>query len=80
MVGFPVVCPVCGTREELDARTADEVSVLMTCAIPSCPNCGWAREEDHDSPVWERFEPVYEARLEGEEVRQGLVDELSRGL
>ncbi len=80
MVGFPVVCPVCGAREVLDARTASEVCALMTCALPACPTCGWAREEDHDSPVWERFDPVYEARFEGEEVRQGLVDEISRGL
>jgi hypothetical protein len=80
MVGFPVVCPVCGAREVLDARTAEEVSALMTCAIPACPRCGWAREEDRDSPVWQRFSPVYEARLQGDEVKQGLVEELSRGL
>ena len=72
MVGFPVVCPVCGAREELDATTVSDVCTLM--------NCGWAREEDHESPVWEHFEPVFEARLEGEEVKQGLVDELFRGL
>ena len=80
MVGFPVVCPVCGAREELKARTVGEVSELMSCALPACPVCGWAREEDHDSPVWDRFQPVYMERVDGGEVKQGLVDELSRGL
>ena len=80
MVGFPVKYPVCGAREELKARTVEEVSALMTCALPACPVCGWAREEDHASPVWDHFQAVYTARLEGCEIKQGLVDEISRGL
>jgi hypothetical protein len=71
---------VCGAREELKARTVEEVSALMTCALPACPVCGWAREEDHDSPVWDHFQAVYMERLDGGEVRQGLVDELSRSV
>jgi len=54
--------------------------MLMTCALPACPVCGWAREEDHKSPVWDHFQAVYTARFDGGEVKQGLVDELSRGL
>jgi hypothetical protein len=80
MVDFPVVCPVCGAREELRARTVGEVSMLMACALPACPVCGWAREEDHKNPVWDHFQAVYTARLDGGEIKQGLVDELSRGL
>jgi hypothetical protein len=80
MVGFPVVCPVCGAREELEARTPQEVCSMMTCAIPACPNCGWAREEDRASPVWDRFEPVYGLAVDGREVKQSMVEDLAKGI
>jgi hypothetical protein len=80
LVRFPVVCPVCGGREELEARTPDEVLALLSCAIPECPRCGWAREEDGTSPVWGVYGEVYHAHLEGREVRQSLLDELGMGL
>lgn len=79
MTNIPVVCPVCGAREELTARTPDEVKALLTCALPSCPQCGWAREEDRTSPVWERLDRVYLDHLEGREVSQAIVDRLGRG-
>jgi hypothetical protein len=80
MVRFPVVCRVCGGHEELEARTPDEVLALMSCAIPPCPHCGWAREEDGTSPVWERYGEVYHAHMEGHEVKQSFLDELDRGI
>jgi hypothetical protein len=70
---------VCGAREELNARTVEEVTSLLTCAIPDCPECGWAREEDKADPGWERLAPVYDACVDGYEVKQGWVDELARG-
>lgn len=78
MASFPVVCPVCGAREELAARTPEEVKALVTCALPACPHCGWAREEDRSSPLWERLDSVYLAHLEGQEVSQALLDQLER--
>ena len=54
MVGLSVVCPVCGTHEELEVRTTKEVKALLTCALPPCPVCGWGREEDRSDPSWER--------------------------
>ena len=80
MVNFPVVCPVCGRRDELEASTPDEVLGLLECALPCCPECGWQREEDHRSPVWYRFDQVYKEHTNGHEISQAMVDELSRGL
>lgn len=79
MVGLSVVCPVCGTHEELEVRTAKEVKALLTCAIPPCPVCGWWREEDRSDPSWERLAPVYAAAVDGRDIKQGWLDELVRG-
>jgi len=79
LVSLSVMCPVCGAREELEACTAEEITSLLTCAIPTCPACGWAREEDRSDPAWERLSPVYSAAVDGREVKQGWVDELARG-
>ncbi len=79
MVGLSVVCPVCGMREELEACSVKEVTSLLTCAIPPCPTCGWAREEDKGDPAWERLSPVFSAALDGREVEQVWVDQLARG-
>ena len=79
MTKVPVVCPVCGAREELTARTPEEVKALVTCALPSCPHCGWAREEDRSSPVWERLDRVYLAHLDGQDFNQSMLDRLERG-
>ena len=80
MVYFPVVCPVCGRRDDLEASTLEEVLGLLECALPHCPDCGWQREEDHRSPVWDRFGEVYKEHMNGHLVSQALVDQLSRGL
>jgi hypothetical protein len=80
MVNFPVVCPVCGRREELEASTPDEVLGLLEHELPRCPDCGWQREEDHRSPVWDRFGEVYKEHMNGHSVSQAHVDHLSRGL
>lgn len=79
MVGLTVVCPVCGMREELRADCVDDVRSLLTCAIPPCPACGWAREEDRRDPHWDQLAPVYKAAVDGYEIKQGWVDELTRG-
>ncbi|UCC93006.1 MAG: hypothetical protein JSW25_10175 [Thermoplasmata archaeon] len=79
MVGLNVVCPVCGAEEEIEACTVEEVTSLLTCAIPACPACGWAREEDKGDPCWERLSPVFSAAIDGRHVEQGWIDELARG-
>jgi hypothetical protein len=79
LVGLTVVCPVCGAREELEACSVEEVTSLMTCAIPPCPACGWAREEDGSDPTWERLSPLYTAAMEGRHIEQVWVDQLARG-
>jgi hypothetical protein len=78
MARFPVVCPVCGNREEIAASTVNEVVSLLCCALPSCPTCGWAREEDAESPLWGSFAKVYNAHIQGEDIKQAWLDELSR--
>jgi hypothetical protein len=79
MVGLYVVCPVCGAREEIEASCVKDVTSLLTCAIPPCPACGWAREEDRADPRWDRLSPVYTAVIDGYEIKQVWVDELTRG-
>ena len=79
MVRLSVVCPVCGAREELECGNVDEVTSLLTCAIPPCPRCGWAREEDASDPKWRRLAPVFDASLKGWEIEESWVDELARG-
>jgi rubredoxin len=74
------MCPVCGGREVLEARTPIEVLGLLGCALPACPTCGWAQEEDRSDPVWDRCGEVYAAHWKGEEVKQSRVDDLFRGL
>jgi rubredoxin len=79
MVGLNVVCPVCGAREELEACTVEEVTSLLMCAIPPCPTCGWAREEDKGDPGWARLSPVYTAAVDGRHIKQGWLDDLAHG-
>jgi hypothetical protein len=79
MVGLAVMCPVCGAREELECGSVKEVTSLLTCALPPCPRCGWAREEDRADPRWKRLAPVYDATLMGREVKESWVTELVRG-
>ncbi len=79
MVDLTVVCPVCGAREVLRPTTAEEVTSLLSCAIPPCPRCGWAREEDRSDPAWQRLAPVYAATVRGRDVEMGWVDRLARG-
>jgi hypothetical protein len=79
MARLPVVCPVCDGREELAASTVNEVVSLLCCALPSCPECGWAREEDNAESAWDRLEDVYHAHVNGEEIKQSWVEDLTRG-
>ncbi len=66
--------------DDLEASTLEEVLGLLECALPTCPDCGWQREEDPESPVWDRFGEVYKEHVKGHVVSQALVDHLSRDL
>ena len=79
MVGLSVMCPVCGAREVREACAAEEITSLLTCAIPPCPACGWAREEDEADPKWDRLSPVYSAAMDGRHIEESWVDQLAKG-
>jgi hypothetical protein len=66
-------------REEIEAECVEDVTSLLTCAIPPCPACGWAREEDRADPHWQQLTPVYTKVIDGYNVEQGWLDELTRG-